>query len=154
MFAATDDDNDGEFLPVAIRIDESAAEENDEEIEYNYVKSDETSSCFIFLKKTHFSKMLCLIFFLYSSLGCLNSHLKMLRSQVTQVRQFRVFWRTFNMQNYMVSNLIVQYLICYLLKAIFILNSNFSHFIKIICKEKFHSMSYFLSFYSLSDELE
>ena len=50
MFAATDDDNDGEFLPAAIRSDESAAEENDEEIEYNYVKSDETSSCFIFQK--------------------------------------------------------------------------------------------------------
>ena len=56
MFTATDDDNDGEFLPAAIRSDESAAEENDEEIEYNYVKSDETSSCFIFLKKHIFQK--------------------------------------------------------------------------------------------------
>ena len=37
VFAATDDNdkNDGEFLPGAIRSDDSAGEENDEEMEDN-----------------------------------------------------------------------------------------------------------------------
>ena len=46
----------------------------------NKVKSNATD----FMLKKHVTQSCCLLFFLYSSLGCLNSRLKVLRWQVTQ----------------------------------------------------------------------
>ena len=85
------------------------------------------------LKKTCFSKLLCLLFNLYSSVGSsVNARLKALRGQVAQGCQFGVFWGKFDAQNYIVSNLIVQclHLIYHLSKADFHFRQQFPHFIK------------------------
>ena len=58
-------------------------------------------------KKNMLLKIVVVVFFI--RLGCLNSCLKKLRREVAQVRQFGVYLGNFDPQNYIVSNLIVQY---------------------------------------------
>ena len=85
-----------------------------------------------------FPKIVVVVIFAYSNLGCLNSRLKVLRREVAQVRQFVAFEESSDTQNCILSNLIVQqYLVSYLLKANLSLDYNFPQFIKIICNRKY-----------------